>query len=155
MSARLQTLDHIRKVRELLQAMRAKIVDREAGHDASKLMPPEEEVFEVYTEKLKGITYGSDEYKQCLAEMKPALDHHYANNRHHPEHWPNGVSDMSLIDLCEMLSDWYAASQRHDDGSIMKSIDINTNRFNLTSVSPDIQKYSSRDGLERIGVCDN
>ena len=32
------------------------------------------------------LTYGSDEYKACLTEMKPALDHHYAANRHHPEH---------------------------------------------------------------------
>ncbi len=61
-------------------------LDRFTCHDRSKTESPEVECFDEYTPKLKGATYGSDEYKQWLAEMKPALDHHYAANRHHPEH---------------------------------------------------------------------
>ena len=64
--------------------------------------------------------------------MKPALDHHYANNRHHPEHFENGISDMNLIDLIEMICDWKSATARHSDGDIKRSIIINTNRFKLS-----------------------
>jgi hypothetical protein len=39
---------------------------------------------------------------------------------------------MNLIDLVEMLCDWKAASERHNDGNIKKSIEINTARFGLS-----------------------
>ena len=39
---------------------------------------------------------------------------------------------MSLIDLLEMLCDWSAATKRHDDGDILKSIEKNKTRFGLT-----------------------
>jgi hypothetical protein len=64
--------------------------------------------------------------------MKVALDHHYSNNRHHPEYFENGINDMTLIDLIEMLCDWYAATQRHNDGDIFKSIEFNKTRFNMS-----------------------
>ena len=60
-----------------------------------------------------------------------ALDHHYANNGHHPEHYPNGVNDMTLYDIVEMFMDWVAAGERHADGNIYKSIEHNKVRFNL------------------------
>jgi len=44
--------------------------------------------------------------------MKPALEHHYALYRHHPEHFQNGIDDMNLIDLVEMFADWKASSER-------------------------------------------
>ena len=61
--------------------------------------------------------------------MKPALEHHYKENRHHPEHFENGIKGMTLIDLVEMISDWKAASERHNNGDIIKSIEINQKRF--------------------------
>ena len=63
--------------------------------------------------------------------MKPALDHHYAKNKHHPEHYPDGINDMTLVDLVEMFADWKAATMRHNDGNLLKSIEINTKRFNI------------------------
>ena len=64
-----------------------------------------------------------------LAAMKPALDHHYAANSHHPEHYEKGILGMSLLDLIEMLCDWKAATHRHKDGDIRRSIEINQQRF--------------------------
>lgn len=64
------------------------------------------------TPLLQKLEYGTPEYKQSLEDLGPALEHHYANNRHHPEYWPNGVADMSLLDITEMLCDWKAASER-------------------------------------------
>jgi hypothetical protein len=95
----------------------------------SKFMSPEKEVFDRETPNLKSLEYGSDEYKQALGRMKVALDHHYANNSHHPEHYENGMAGMSLLDLMEMLADWKAATERHETGDITKSIDLNAERF--------------------------
>ena len=46
-----------------------------------------------------------------------------------PEHYKNGIRDMSLCDLIEMLCNWEAAIMRHADGDIMRSIEINQKRF--------------------------
>lgn len=101
-------------------------------HDASKLQEPEKSAFDRMTPKLKGLTYGSQEYKDALAELKPALDHHYANNSHHPEHWKlNGINGMDLMDLVEMLCDWKAATMRHADGDFGKSMEISEKRFEI------------------------
>jgi hypothetical protein len=69
--------------------------------------------------------------------MRPALEHHYAKNRHHPDHFKNGVDEMNLLDVLEMLLDWKASSERHDDGNIRRSIEINADRFKL---SPQLVK---------------
>lgn len=129
----LDTLKHIGQVRQLLEKVRNHLHNRAVHHDESKLEDPELEIFNIYTPKLKNTTYGSPEYRKYLKEMNVALDHHYDNNRHHPEHFTNnpedGLKDMSLIDLIEMLCDWLAATKRHNDGDIYKSIELNQSRF--------------------------
>lgn len=87
------------------------------------------EAFDEFTARLRGLTYGSDEYRACLAAMKPALDHHYSQNSHHPEFRATGIRGMTLLDLAEMLCDWKAATMRHADGDIRRSIEINQARF--------------------------
>lgn len=119
-------------MRELMLVCIKNLADRASVHDKSKLMSPEKELFDEFTPKLKGTTYGSDEYYEYLKQLKPALDHHYANNSHHPEHYDNGIDGMDLFDVMEMLMDWKAASERHDDGDIYKSIEINAKRFELS-----------------------
>jgi hypothetical protein len=128
----LESLRHVRRVQQLMIGVAENLLERARVHDVSKLSPPEADVFDEYTSKLKDVTYGSDEYKECLKGMKPALEHHYRMNRHHPEHWSNGICDMSLLDLIEMLVDWKAASERHTDGDVRRSIDINAERFGYT-----------------------
>jgi len=127
-----QTWDHIQMVQSLLTAINNEINNRAAVHDHVKLQQPESAIFAKYTCRLRGMTYGSDEYNECLKEMKPALDHHYAHTKHHPEHYQNGVNSMTLVDLVEMLADWKAATLRHADGDIMKSLEINKKRFGLS-----------------------
>lgn len=180
-----QTWDHIDVVMRLLASAQIELMRRQFTHDRSKLGNPEVGTFVEFTPKLKGSTYGSDEYKGFLAAMKPALDHHYSHNRHHPEFFANGeyadventdqmivmvehlwkvvhgeedlypddgygvdfvvnglkrrkgeneapISGMNLFDLIEMFIDWCAACQRHADGDINKSIDINKDRFSMS-----------------------
>ncbi len=128
---RAETLLHIKRVAELLTGAAIELIRRSNVHDESKLHAPEKELFDVYTPKLKESVNGSDAYKQLLAELKVAIDHHYANNSHHPEYYANGVDDFDLFDLVEMFFDWKAASERHETGNILKSIDINRERFGI------------------------
>ena len=127
--SRPDTCAHIQTVQDLVFEVVQNLVQRAQVHDRSKLASPEVEIFDEFTPKLKDSTYGSDEYKGFLAAMKPALDHHYAQNTHHPEHFPNGINGMSLLDITEMLCDWKAATMRHADGDLRKSIEINQKRF--------------------------
>lgn len=117
---------------EFLQMYLNELSDRGINHDKSKLESPEKEEFDIWTPKLRYSTYGSDEYKVFLKELRKALSHHYRYNRHHPEHFGNGIYGMTIMDLTEMLCDWKAASERHDDGDIFKSIEINQERFGYT-----------------------
>ena len=48
-----------------------------------------------------------------------------------------GITGMSLIDVLEMLIDWKAATLRHNNGDILKSIEINQKRFGY---SDDLKK---------------
>lgn len=127
------TIEHIEAVRDLIEQFIFELQQRAECHDASKLVSPEREVIDVYTPKLKGTTYGSDEYKQHLKGMGAALSHHYTHNRHHPEHFAS-VDDMNLVDIVEMFCDWMAATRRHSDGDIARSIKINKDRFNFSEL---------------------
>lgn len=129
---RVETQKHIEKVRKYIRFFTDKLTSRGVNHDAAKLESPEVELFAEYTPKLATTEYNSEEYKQCLAGLKPALDHHYATYRHHPEHFANGINDMNLIDLVEMLADWKAASERQQNGNLLTSIEVNAARFKMT-----------------------
>lgn len=126
------TFRHIERVRNLLNDMIVELLRRGEKHDQSKLASPEVELFTEFTPKLAGCTYGSPEYEGYRKAMGEALAHHYANNRHHPEHFKNGIEDMNLLDLVEMICDWKAASERHNDGNIRKSIEKNADRFRIS-----------------------
>lgn len=171
LDSRVDTYRHIQTVQQIMAKAIADLQRRSLVHDQSKLASPEVEIFDEMTPKLAASTYGSDEYKGFLAQMKPALDHHYAANDHHPEHYqpkpytyfecggcfkrfpstwtkccdacgytvyeqpaaathkPEGLHRMSLSAVLEMLCDWLAATKRHNDGDIRKSIEINQKRF--------------------------
>jgi hypothetical protein len=175
-----QTWQHIDLVMRLLMSAQVELMRHAVTHDRTKLISPEREMFAEMTNKLRGLTYGSPEYKECLAQMRgQALGHHYSHNRHHPEFFPareesreiknheimvqhamnynvvlpddiygyenllrylkvkqceqtSSVNNMNLFDILEMLVDWVAATQRHADGDINKSIEHNTERFALS-----------------------
>ncbi len=130
---RAETLEHIKQVNAYVLDLVRKLLHSAKVHDTSKLEDPEKELFRKYTPLLKDCTYGGTEYRGYLAEMKVALDHHYADpdNRHHPEHFENGIDGMTLMDLIEMICDWKAATKRHIDGCINKSLVINSKRFDI------------------------
>jgi len=136
-----ETQKHIDNVRKYLFKIISELYIRGLYHDKSKLEEPELSIFCKFTPKLAKTTYGSEEYKKFLREMKPALDHHYKHNRHHPEYFEDemhatfrssSINCMNLIDLIEMFIDWKSATLRHEDGDLKRSIEINAKRFNLS-----------------------
>ena len=125
------TAAHVAEVSKNLSIFVSELVKRAGSHDQSKFGAEEKSAFDKITPLLKNTTYGSDEYRAALREQRPAIDHHYQNNSHHPEHYQYGLCGMNLVDLLEMLADWFAATKRHTDGDILKSLETNIGRFGI------------------------
>lgn len=128
------TLAHIDRVQELIQTAINNLSRRAVSHDLSKLQEPEKSAFDrLKALSLSGMAYGSEEYRACLRAEKPAIQHHYKANSHHPEFYENGIDGMSLFDVLEMLLDWKAATERmQNGGDIRASLTINRDRFKLS-----------------------
>lgn len=126
------TIAHKRLVAELMLECCSIIAQRGLEHDDSKLETEEFPYFAELTPKLKSSTYNSDQYKGFKEQLKPALDHHYANNRHHPEHFKNGVRDMTLFDLIELMVDIFASSKRQANGNLRKSLEDYQQSYQIT-----------------------
>jgi hypothetical protein len=133
-----ETKKHISNVISKVNDFSEEMILQTSKHDLSKLEDPEKKIFDEFTPKLKNSIYGSDEYKSFLVSMKLALDHHYTNNRHHPEYFKTGLDEMDLIDLVEMLCDWKAATERSTNGDIFKSLELNKKRFNISEQTYNI-----------------
>jgi hypothetical protein len=52
----------------------------------------------------------------------------------------SSINKMNLFDILEMFLDWTAATQRHANGDINKSIEINAERFSLSPQLVEIFK---------------
>lgn len=88
---------------------------RIAQHDLSKYDEPERSCYDKYIPMLREAKYGSKEYYEIREKMqKEGLDHHYQVNRHHPEHFKDGIRDMTIVDLVEYFIDTYSASTKSD-----------------------------------------
>lgn len=127
-----ETMKHMEKVRNNINKIVIGLLNRAEKHDQTKIQSPEMEVFAEHTANLAALTYGSPEYDAQKLKLQGALTHHYANNRHHPEHFKNGIEEMNLMDLIEMFCDWKAATERHTDGNLRKSIEHNGKRFEMS-----------------------
>lgn len=132
-----ETYDHINRVRHFLNLIQVAIIERGQNHDKSKLEEPELEIF-ANAPDLNEIKFDSKEYKESLEEIKPALENHYGKNSHHPQHYKNGINGMDLLDLCEMLCDWMASTERMKAGNIRQSLTTNCERFKITKQLEEI-----------------
>ncbi len=129
------TQDHIMRVQQRIITL---LMQRARNHDKSKLEEPEATGYAELATALQSVKFGTQAYRDTLATAHHTLVHHYAQNTHHPEHWPAGIDDMSLLDIIEMFCDWKAASERarNGSGSILSSIAYSVERFNI---SPQLQ----------------
>lgn len=130
------------------------LIWRALRHDLSKYRWSEAQAFAATIDRLRTTKYDSPGYKDLLATIKPAIDLHYKRNRHHPEHWPNGIADMTHIDRIEMIADWGAAVRRHEDEGktnaqkLDSSISANAKRFRYDEdTEAELRVFAMRMGL--------
>lgn len=126
------TRKHQKDVAELIHQIEVKLFYRALNHDKSKLNSPEKEILDEFVPKLSDVEYGTDEYRFYTNQMKIMTEHHYKHNSHHAEHNENGIDGMNLIDIIEMLCDWKAAGKRNPGGDIIKSLNINKDRYKIS-----------------------
>lgn len=153
--SRMDTQEHIDLVHHYLWLAGKELYERGLKHDASKLESPEKEYFDKYTPLLGDTKYGTKEYSDSIKLIKPALDHHYAHNSHHPQYYgEQGMDGMNLFDVIEMFFDWKASGERTKDGNIYRSIEINKTRKKvnmseqLAKIFVNTAKYL---GYEEVG----
>jgi hypothetical protein len=129
----LQTITHhVRLVQKYLLTLAGELEKRAYSHDISKLSNDEFEGFVKVNQVARTRKYGSSEYEKALDSVEPnPIALHYQRNSHHPEHYENGVNDMSLLDIVEMVCDWKAASQTYGQTSFRESLKISAERFGL------------------------
>jgi hypothetical protein len=119
------TLAHIALVRDHLDTFAAEMLKRGTRHDASKLTPAEKPTFDQVLPLLAGVAYGSPQYQALLERAKPMLQHHYAHNSHHPEHYgERGIAGMDLFDVVEMICDWMASARRHPEDGVKLAYNV-------------------------------
>lgn len=124
---------HISTVQASMERIIQRLRYRAEYHDASKLKEPEYSVFKLFSARLKDTKFGTQKYYDTLnePEFQEALNHHYKHNSHHPQHNDLGLDGMSLIDITEMLCDWYSASGAQGN-SILQSLKIQKERFGMS-----------------------
>lgn len=126
------------------------LFQRASVHDNSKFSPEEFEAYDAAFPNLQKYTYGTSEFKAELAKIKPAIEHHYAVNDHHPEYFHDGIDQMNLVQLIEMTCDWKAASDR-SQADIYKGLEINQKRFGiddqlLTIIRNTVDSLAKKEG---------
>jgi uncharacterized protein DUF5662 len=124
------TREHIQKVRDRLKQVREHLWLRGTRHDASKLEEPEKSGYDHWKPILKALPEDSPEMVEAREAMGAVLEHHIkANAGHHPSGNPNGIRDMSLLGLIEMLADWRAAADEKPPHILL--LEFNIARFGI------------------------
>ena len=124
-------LQHKQSVSHLLQEIASRLEKRANTHDDSKFNLDEFEGF-CQMDNARLYEYGSPEYEEKI-HTNNAAQLHVSRNRHHPEYWPNGIADMNMIDIIEMLCDWEIARQMRDiEQDTEKTWAMREKRFGLS-----------------------
>lgn len=119
---------HIERVRKKLNVLIDILTKRAINHDKSKLEEPELSLWKKMDQEPR-YPYGSEEYKDKVRRYSDLFNMHYEKNPHHPEHFPNGIQDMTLIDLMEMMCDWISYKDYIRVTEAINIVDKQSNRF--------------------------
>lgn len=130
---------HNLDVRRTAMDIALKIADQTETHDNDKLAKLDKWTL---FRKLDatGYKFGTPEYLEFREllykqhpELKEIVQEHTKSNRHHPEFFNNDFSKMNIIDIVELISDWYVASTTRKSGNktFEEMMDYNSKRFNI------------------------
>lgn len=140
---------HIKNIQRVYgDKVKPYIDKRFENHDRSKYSEPELSTYNTFIPKLREAKYGSPEYNAIRDKMfEQGLKHHFQVNRHHPEHFDGDFNRMNLIDLLEMVCDWYAASLKSDTG-FEEGLQINADKFNMSPLLVNILMNTYKDVIK-------
>lgn len=122
---------HISRVRRHINTFIQLLIRRAENHDKSKLEEPELSWWKEM-DKEPRYPYGSEEYKQKIKRWNKVFKHHYQYNRHHPEHYEYGISEMTLIDIVEMMCDWLGYKDTTTVTEALNVCDDQMARYNIS-----------------------
>ncbi len=122
---------HIARVRKHLNTFIQLLNKRAQLHDQSKLQDPEFKWWKQMDEEPR-YPYGTPEYHEKVARWKKVFDNHYRYNRHHPEHFDDGIKSMTLVDLVEMMCDWLGYKDVMTISEAMRVCDQQMERYQFS-----------------------
>lgn len=132
-------INHKKTVSKRLKFLAEQLLERSESHDDSKLKSPEIEWL-IEMDKEPRYPYGSREYLDKKKRWEKFFKHHYKINSHHPEYYRDGVSGMTLIDLCEYLIDISSYYAEMHPESVFKTLNEQSDRFGLEEQLTQILK---------------
>ena len=124
-------LRHIMTVQALLRRFARQLLNRADNHDLSKLAPDELGGMIEIDSIADKFRLNSPEYMAALSGT--AIKLHRSRYSHHPEYHLNGVEDMNIFDLVEMVCDWKVANQLRGHPEWKKSVGMMAERLSLSS----------------------
>lgn len=131
--------EHKETVAKRLRFLAEQLLERAEKHDNSKLRSPEVDWL-IEMDKEPRYKYGTKEYLDKKARWQKFFDHHYAQNRHHPEHFSTGVEGMNLTDICEYLIDISSYYAEMHPEEVFNIINNQADRFGLDEQLTQILK---------------
>ena len=122
------------------------LVLRLATHDDSKMQDEEFGVYSDVIDEFEGHKFGTPGYEEVVKKLAGAKAHHFAHNRHHPEHFEMGINEMNLADLVEMLCDWKSATlNQGGSGDLNTSISILSEKYDISPQLKQILINTAKD----------
>lgn len=147
-------LKHKKSVRDKLLFLSEELRKRAEEHDNSKLQFPEIEWL-IEMDKEPRCKYGTKEYYEKMNRWKKFFVHHYTQNKHHPDHYSNGIDDMDLVDITEFLVDvvsYYEVLQAHDGEKVL---DDQEKRFQISGQLRNVLSNTLINYFSNVGEFDS
>ena len=130
----LTIMRHRNMVNYALNEMADELRTRGRVHDLSKLQYDEFVGYIGINVAARQYEFGSDELKAAIAEQGDSVRLHYRRNQHHPE-WYDSPDSMTLMNVIEMVIDWWAASMAYggnSKGDVRRSRDEMYKRYEFS-----------------------
>jgi len=143
-------IKHRNSVKNKLKFLSEEIKKRGEEHDLSKLQQPELGWL-IQMDKEPRCEYGTPEYFEKMKRWQKFFIHHYTNNRHHPNHFKFGIYDMTLVDLCEYITDIISYYDEMHVGDALKTIESQKERFGFDEQLSQILKNTLLEYFSWVG----
>lgn len=145
-------LKHRETVKSRLLFLADELYNRAHHHDDSKLQDPEIKWL-IEMDKEPRYPYGSPEYFDKMKRWDKFFKHHYELNRHHPDHFHDGINGMNLADLCEYIVDIISYFKELHVNEALDTVNKQADRFGLDEQLIQILKNTLMEYFTWFGGC--